>query len=51
MTHEQPQRLRNDTMEKVMKEIIRYAEEAIVSLADFENITVWSETLHTGLFA
>jgi carbamoyl-phosphate synthase large subunit len=30
---------------------IRYAEEAIVSLADFENITVWGETLHTGAFA
>ena len=31
---------------------IRYAEEAIVSLADFENITVWGETLRTeGAFA
>ncbi len=31
---------------------IRYAEEAIVSLADFENITVRGETLHTiGSFA
>lgn len=27
---------------------IRYAEEAIVSLADFENTTVWGETLHTA---
>jgi hypothetical protein len=31
---------------------IRYAEEAIVSLADFENITVWGETLRTeGTYA
>lgn len=29
---------------------IRYAEEAIVSLADFENITVWGETLHATGF-
>lgn len=28
---------------------IRYAQEAIVSLAEFENITVWGETLHNGL--
>lgn len=28
---------------------IRYAEEAIVPLMEFENITVWGETLHNGL--
>jgi hypothetical protein len=30
---------------------IRYAEEAIVSLADFENITVLGETLRFGAYA